>query len=279
MIASLWKVYAEIGGIMKLGFIGAGNMACAMIGGIIKSNLINCREIIASAATQKTIDRVSEEFDIEVTLDNKEVAKADILFLAVKPIYCSQVIEETKCVQVSDSQIIVSIAAGKSIKWLEGAYGSEKKIIRIMPNTPALVGEGMTAVCPNKNVKQDELDRICRLLESFGKAEVIDERLMDAVIAVSGSSPAYVFMFIEAMADAAVAEGMNREQAYQFAAQSVLGSAKMILETGKHPAELKDMVCSPAGTTIEAVRALEKSGFRGSVMEGMRACADRSRNM
>ena len=278
-VVSICKVYTEIGGTMELGFIGAGNMACAIIGGIIKSNLINCKDIIASAATQKTIDRVTDEFGINVTLDNKEVAKADIVFLAVKPIYCSQVIEETKNIQAKDSQIIVSMAAGKSIKWLEDAYGSEKKIIRIMPNTPALVGEGMTAVCPNKNITEEELGRICKLLESFGKAEVIDESVMDAVIAVSGSSPAYVFMFIEAMADAAVAEGMKRDQAYQFAAQSVLGSARMVLETGKHPGELKDMVCSPAGTTIEAVRVLEKSGFRSSIMEGIRACADKSRNM
>ena len=148
-----------------------------------------------------------------------------------------------------------------------------------MPNTPALVGEGITAVCPNEQVTDKELTQVCEVLESFGKAEVIKESMMDAVIAVSGSSPAYVFMFIEAMADAAVAEGMPRAQAYQFAAQSVLGSAKMVLETGKHPGELKDMVCSPAGTTIEAVRVLEQTGFRGSVMECMKACADKSRNM
>lgn len=163
--------------------------------------------------------------------------------------------------------------------WLEGQFGGQKKIIRTMPNTPALVCEGITAVCPNGNISNEELKSVCNLLESFGKAEVIPESMMDAVIAVSGSSPAYVFLFIEAMADAAVAEGMPRAQAYQFAAQSVLGSAKMVLETGKHPGELKDMVCSPAGTTIEAVRVLEQEGFRGSVMSCMRACADKSRNM
>ena len=136
-----------------------------------------------------------------------------------------------------------------------------------------------TAVCPGSNIKDKELESVLELLNSFGKAEVIKESLMDAVIATSGSSPAYVFMFIEAMADAAVAEGMPRAQAYQFAAQSVLGSAKMVLETGKHPGELKDMVCSPAGTTIEAVRILEKTGFRSSIMECMKACADKSRNL
>lgn len=263
---------------MRLGFIGAGNMAQAMIGGVLESGILQRDEIIASAATQKTVEKVQKEYGIYATLDNKEIAKADIIFLAVKPIYCEQVIKEIKDV-VSGQQVIVSIAAGKSMAWLEGQFGGQKKIIRTMPNTPALVCEGITAVCPNGNISNEELKSVCNLLESFGKAEVIPESMMDAVIAVSGSSPAYVFLFIEAMADAAVAEGMPRAQAYQFAAQSVLGSAKMVLETGKHPGELKDMVCSPAGTTIEAVRVLEQEGFRGSVMSCMRACADKSRNM
>jgi pyrroline-5-carboxylate reductase len=263
---------------MRLGFIGAGNMAQAMIGGVLESGILQRDEIIASAATQKTVEKVQKEYGIYATLDNKEIAKAEIIFLAVKPIYCEQVIKEIKDV-VSGQQIIVSIAAGKSMAWLEGQFGGQKKIIRTMPNTPALVCEGITAVCPNGNISNEELKLVCNLLESFGKAEVIPESMMDAVIAVSGSSPAYVFLFIEAMADAAVAEGMPRAQAYQFAAQSVLGSAKMVLETGKHPGELKDMVCSPAGTTIEAVRVLEQEGFRGSVMSCMRACADKSRNM
>ena len=263
---------------MRLGFIGAGNMAQAIIGGIIKNGLVDKAEIIASAATQKTIDKVKSEYGINVTLDNREVAKADILFLAVKPVYYQSVIEEIRDIK-TEGQIIVTIAAGKSLEWVAEAYGDERKIIRTMPNTPALVGEGITAVCPNENISDEELSEVCKLLNSFGKAEVIKESMMDAVVAVSGSSPAYVFMFIEAMADATVAEGMPRAQAYQFAAQSVLGSAKMVLDTGKHPGELKDMVCSPAGTTIEAVRTLEKTGFRSSVMECMKACADKSRSM
>ncbi len=263
---------------MKLGFIGAGNMAQAIIGGILKKGIMSKDDIIASAATEKTINKVSEEYGIKTTLDNREVAEADILFLSVKPVYYQSVIDEIKDI-VSSEQIIVTIAAGKSVAWVEEAFGGVKKIIRTMPNTPALVGEGITAVCPNSNVADKDLARVMEILESFGEAEVINENIMDAVVAVSGSSPAYVFMFIEAMADAAVAEGMPRAQAYKFAAQSVLGSAKMVLETGKHPGELKDMVCSPAGTTIEAVRVLEKEGLRSSVMECMKACADKSRNM
>lgn len=263
---------------MRLGFIGAGNMAQAMIGGVLESGLIAKENIIASASTEETIDNVQNKFHINTTLDNKEVAKADIVVLAVKPVYCQEVIEEIRDT-IDSGQIIVSIAAGKTMKWLEEMFGSARKIIRTMPNTPALVGEGITAVCPNDNIAADDLKAVCEIIESFGKAEVIKESLMDSVIAVSGSSPAYVFMFIEAMADAAVAEGMPRAQAYQFAAQSVLGSAKMVLETKKHPGELKDMVCSPAGTTIEAVRVLEETGFRGSVMACMKACAEKSRNL
>ena len=263
---------------MRFGFIGAGNMAQAMIGGILKAELVSKDEIIASAATQKTLDAVKDKFGVQTTLDNQEIAKADMIFLAVKPVYCEQVLREIKD-KLTKDRIVVSIAAGKTMAWLEEQLGKDTKIVRTMPNTPALVGEGITAVCPNEQVTDKELTQVCEVLESFGKAEVIKESMMDAVIAVSGSSPAYVFMFIEAMADAAVAEGMPRAQAYRFAAQSVLGSAKMVLETGKHPGELKDMVCSPAGTTIEAVRVLEQTGFRGSVMECMKACADKSRNM
>ena len=137
----------------------------------------------------------------------------------------------------------------------------------------------MTGVTPNDQLTEAEVKLVCDILSGFGKAEVISENLMDTVVAVSGSSPAYVFMFIEAMADAAVEQGMPRAQAYQFAAQAVMGSAKMVLETGKHPGELKDMVCSPAGTTIKAVRVLEKEGLRSAVIEAMDACADMAKSM
>ena len=148
-----------------------------------------------------------------------------------------------------------------------------------MPNTPALVGEGITAACYNEFVTEEELETVVNLLKGFGRCEVISENLMDVVVSVSSSSPAYVFMFIEAMADAAVADGMPRAQAYEFAAQAVLGSAKMVLETGKHPGELKDMVCSPAGTTIEAVRVLEEKGMRSAVFEAMKACTRKAKGM
>ena len=148
-----------------------------------------------------------------------------------------------------------------------------------MPNTPALVGEGMTGVCANDLVTEEELQLVLTLLKSFGRAEVVPEYLMDTVTGVSGSSPAYVFLFLEALADAAVAEGMPRKQAYEFAAQSVLGSAKMLLETGMHPGELKGMVCSPGGTTIEAVAVLERENLRSAVIDATRACIRKSKGV
>ena len=151
--------------------------------------------------------------------------------------------------------------------------------MRCMPNTPALVLEGCTGVCAGEKVTEAELEQVLTILRAFGSVSVVPERLMDVVVGVSGSSPAYVFLFIEALADAAVAEGMPRKQAYEFAAQSVLGSARMVLETGMHPAQLKDMVCSPGGTTIEAVRILEQKGLRSSVIEAQKACVEKSRNM
>ena len=264
---------------MKLGFIGTGNMASAIMGGIIKKQLIPANEIIGSDLTEAGRERVKNQFGICVTSDNHEVVQhSDVIILSVKPQFYEEVIQEIKN-DVTEHQIIITIAPGKTLAWLKEQFGKNVKIVRTMPNTPALVGEGMTAACPNEFMTDDETDYIRSILESFGKVEIIPERLMDVVVSVSGSSPAYVFMFIEAMADAAVSGGMPRTQAYEFAAQAVLGSAKMVLETGKHPGELKDMVCSPAGTTIEAVRVLEEKGFRSSVIEAMKTCEEISKSL
>ena len=175
--------------------------------------------------------------------------------------------------------MVVSIAAGQTLASITDLFGRQIKLVRSMPNTPALVGEAMSAVTPNEKISPEELQEVMAIFESFGKAEIVPETMMDAVVGVSGSSPAYVYMFIEAMADAAVADGMPRKQAYKFAAQSVLGAAKMVLETGEHPGVLKDAVCSPGGTTIAAVAELEKSGLRSSVIEAQRACVQKSRDM
>lgn len=264
---------------MKLGFIGTGNMASAIMGGIISKGIIPAEEIIGADVFAPGRERAREQFGIHVTDDNKEVVeKAETIILSVKPQFYADVISGIKD-SIRPDQLVITIAPGKTLAWLAEQFGKDVKIIRCMPNTPALVGEGMTAACPNEHVTEEEITYAKTLLESFGRMQIVSEHLMDTVTAVSGSSPAYVFILIEAMADAAVSGGMPRPQAYQFAAQAVLGSAKMVLETGKHPGELKDMVCSPAGTTIEAVRTLEEKGFRSAVIEAIKVCEEKSRSL
>lgn len=262
------------------GFIGSGNMGSAMIGGMLKNGVAKKENVYVGDLSEASLKKVKDEFGINVTTDNTEVAKkADILILSVKPHIYPIVINGIKDV-VKDDVVIVAIAAGQGIARVKDLFGKDDlKVVKVMPNTPALVGEGMAALAPSKEVTKEETEAILDMFNSFGAAEIVPESLMDAVTAVSGSSPAYVYMIIEAMADAAVVEGMPRPQAYKFAAQSVLGSAKMVLETGKHPGELKDMVCSPGGTTIAAVAKLEETGLRASIMAGMKACADKSRQM
>ena len=262
---------------MKIGFIGAGNMGGAILGGIVRGDIE--AEILVFDKNPDMLVQLSKEFGVKKAINNKEIAKnADIIFLAVKPNVLSFVLDEIKD-EIRKDTLIVSIVAGKKIETIENAFGKDVKLIRVMPNTPALVGEGMSALCKNENVEKEELENILKIFRKLGCAEVVSEGMMDAVTAVSGSSPAYVFMLIEAMADAAVLGGLPRNQAYTFASQAVLGAAKMVLETKKHPGELKDMVCSPSGTTIEAVKILEQSGFRSAIIDAMGACIEKSKNM
>lgn len=264
---------------MKIGFIGSGNMATAMMSGIIKNCIVAPEEIIASDLYAPSREKAKKELGIHVIDNNIEVVeKAEVVVLAVKPQFYPAVIAEIKDA-VKPEQIIITIAPGKTLEWLAEQFGKDVKSVRTMPNTPAMVLEGMTGVCHNAFVNQEEVEYVCKILAGFGKVEVVPEHLMDVVVSTSGSSPAYVFMFIEAMADAAVADGMPRAQAYKFAAQAVMGSAKMVLELEKHPGELKDMVCSPGGTTIQAVRVLEEKGMRSAVMEAMKACHDKAKGM
>ena len=257
---------------MKIGFIGSGNMGGAIVGGIVNGKIASPADILISDKNSDALANTNAEYGVNTTTVNKEVAKnSDILFLCI-------IIDEIKG-SVSEDTVIVSIVAGQSIEAITDAFGKKIKLIRVMPNTPVLVGEGMSALTPNENVTEDEAKTVLAIFNSFGKGEIVTENLMDAVTAASGSSPAYVFMMIEAMADAAVMGGLPRSQAYTFAAQAVMGSAKMVLETGKHPGELKDMVCSPAGTTIEAVATLEQDGFRNSIIDAMSACMNKSKDM
>lgn len=254
----------------KIGFIGCGNMAKAMITSIIKAELVAPQSVFASDGYQPSLDDSKTRLGINTTMDNKEVVKSsDVIFLAVKPNIYDAVMQEIA--PLVDGKLIVSIAPGKTLAYLENGLGKNTKILRTMPNTPAMVGEGVTAICPNNNVAKEDQEVLETIIGTFGTVERIDEKLFDAVVAVSGSSPAYVFMFIEAMADAAVLQGMARDKAYRFAAQAVLGSAKMVLDTNKHPGALKDMVCSPGGTTIEGVAVLEEKGMRSAVIQAMNA--------
>jgi len=262
-----------------IGFIGCGNMGIAMIGGIIKANIVSPDKIVIADLNEKNLKETNEKYGVSITTDNNVVAKtSDILILSIKPNLYPIVINQIKD-KVKEGAIVVTIAAGKDIKSTEESFEKKVKIVRVMPNTPALVNEGMSAVCANEVVTKEELQEVVSVFESFGKAEIVSEKLMDVVTAVSGSAPAYVYMFIEAMADAAVLDGMPRNQAYKFAAQAVLGASKMVLETGIHPGALKDMVCSPGGTTIEAVATLEEKGLRTAVITAMRNCTKKSMEM
>lgn len=263
----------------KLGFIGCGNMASAIIGGIVAKGLAAQQDILASNHSQASADASHESLGVRTTTNNIEVVEwADVLFLSVKPQKYQAVIEQIKPT-LKEDQIIVTIAPGKTLSWLAERLGDRAKIVRTMPNTPALVGEGFTSYCANQNVSAEELAFVVQLLSSFGVALELDEALIDAASAVGGSAPAFVYTFIEALADGGVSEGLPRAQAVQIAAQTVLGSAKMVLETGKHPGQLKDEVCSPAGSTIKGMESLEKDGFRGSVIGAVRTTAAAARGL
>lgn len=265
---------------MKLGFIGCGVMANAMMGGIIAAGLYKPEEIIGADPFEASREKTKAQNGIHVTDSNVEVVEnADIIFFTVKPQYYKSMIDSIKD-HITSDKLIISIGAGQTLAKLDEAFeGKPVKVVRVMPNTPAQVGAAMSAACPNQYVTAEETAKAVEILSAFGKAEVVPESLFDIVTGVSGSGPAYVFMFIEALADAAVNGGMMRPQAYTFAAQTVFGAAKMVLETGKHPGELKDMVTSPAGTTIAGVRTLEEYGLRNAVIKGATAATERSIEM
>ncbi|WP_252216685.1 pyrroline-5-carboxylate reductase [Clostridium sp. VAP41] len=263
----------------KIGFIGCGNMGSSMVGGLINSGSFESKDIFVSTKTENSASNMKDKFNINASINNKDVVKnSNIIILSVKPYMFKDVINEIKD-YLTEDKLIISVAAGVTIENLEDLISKKHKIIRSMPNTPALVGEAMSAICPNANVSKEDMEVCKKVFESFGECVEISEKDFHAFIALCGSSPAYIFMFIEAMADGAVKLGIPRNKAYKMAAQSVLGSAKMVLDTRKHPGELKDAVCSPGGTTIDAVVELEKLGFRSSVIQAMDKCAEKSRNM
>lgn len=264
---------------MKIGFIGTGNMGGAIIKGYVKAKPEEAQNVhVFNHHTEKAEALAAELGAVSCKTMEELVAASDLVVMAVKPYTFAELMPKVAS-GMKPGKALVSIAAGITISYLESVLPGNTPVVRIMPNTPALVGEGISSVSPNGFVTEEILQAVMDLFSSVGKVQITSESMIDAVIGVSGSSPAYVYMFIEALADGAVVEGMPRAQAYEFAAQSVLGAAKMVLETGLHPGVLKDQVCSPGGTTIAAVGALEKCGMRAAVMEAVHVAAEKSREM
>lgn len=258
----------------KFAFIGMGNMGFAILKGLLAN--YQPEEITFYERLPERREDVAARTGVVPAQDGIScVTGAQYVILAVKPQHFDETIMGIRDA-VAEGQIIISIAPGITIADLQEKFGKDLQIVRAMPNTPALVGEGMTGVCyDSTRFTAEEQETIRGFFESFGKMELVDEKLINAVVCASGSSPAYVYMFIEALADSAVKYGLPRATAYEMVAQTVLGSAKMVLETGEHPGRLKDQVCSPGGTTIAGVAALEEYGLRNAVIKANDACYEK----
>lgn len=255
----------------KVALIGMGNMASAMLKGM--ETIFKKEEFIFSRKDATKREAFSKENQIEGAKDNLSCAKAaKYIILAIKPQFFPTVLEEIRPVMDVD-KVVISIAAGVERATICKALGGKARVVRAMPNTPALLGEGMTGICyQEEEFSFEERQTIEAIFSSFGRVKKVEEHLMNAVICVSGSAPAYVYLFIEALADSGVKYGLSRETAYEMAAQTVLGAAKMVLETKEHPGVLKDRVCSPGGTTIAGVAACEEYGLRNVVLKAADAC-------
>lgn len=263
---------------MKLTIIGFGHMGSAIIEGALKAGVLSAEDVTV-ADSFEGCRKKAEALNVYATSDNVEAVKnAEAVILAVKPSDLPELAAQIYPALPS-SAILVSICAGKRLDKLSEMFGTDAKIVRVMPNTPALVGEGMSALCANKNVTEAELAGICGIFNSFGRTEVIDEMLFDTVTAVSGSGPAYVYAFIDALMNYAIECGMSPEQGKIFAAQTVLGAAKMVMQSADSPQKLKQSVCSPNGTTIEAIKVLDKKGFDSIIKDAAKACEERSRQI
>lgn len=260
---------------MKVGFIGGGNMGGALIGGLTQK----CCAPSDIALYEKDAQKAAAFKEMGInTVESASAAEAasEIIVFSVKPNIIDSVLSE---MSGDKNKIYLSIAAGVTVAHLEEMLGADKKIVRAMPNTPAQVGCGMTVISPNKNVDDEDIKKVKMLLSEVGMVQQMDEKFMSVATALHGSSPAYVYMFIDAMADAGVKYGLTKQQALTLAAQAVAGSAEMVLSCGEHPEKLKDNVCSPGGTTIAAVCDLEKNGFRGIVQSAVCACVAKADEM
>ena len=261
----------------KVGFIGCGNMAGAILDGIIQSKTVKAEDIIVFDLQPKAMERGKKAGAAAAENIEELCQKSDVIFLGVKPNAVAGVLK-TAGAFLKDKALI-SIAAGISVAALGEMAGASVKILRVMPNAPAMVGAGAIALCQETTLTKEEMEFAEKMFQSIGIVEWVPEKLIDAVTGLSGSGPAYVAMFIEALADGGVKEGLPRTTAYRLAAQTVLGTAKMVVDLGIHPGELKDMVCSPGGTTIEGVYALEAGAFRALAMDAVYESARKSRNI
>lgn len=262
----------------SIGFIGGGNMAGAIVKGLVKGEIYRPNEIIVSVLREESLKRIETKLGVEATLINSEVAeKSKIVVLAVKPHFIVHVLKEIAPVLTED-HLVISIAAGITLNQMK-PYTGKAKLFRAMPNTPAAVNAAMTSICSEIPMSDPITQTVQSIFSAIGKVEFISEAQIHAAIAVHGSSPAYAYMMMEAMGDAGVLLGLPRDQAYRMAAQSLYGAALMLLESGIHPGALKDQVTSPGGTTIVAVASLEEQGFRNAIIDAMRKCAEKSKEM
>lgn len=259
----------------KIGFIGVGNMGSSILCGAINNNVIKAENVYANSLVMS--DRV-KDFDINVTNLQNLIKNSDYIILCIKPQGFEDLLRSITLQEGYDTKVYISIAAGITIDYIKSILG-DVKVIRTMPNLALTVGAGMTVISGDGKASEEELSFAERIFSGAGKTLKVPEKLINSCTAVSGSGPAYAFMFIEALSDGAVREGISRNDAYLLASQTLMGSALMQLSTGLCPAQLKDMVCSPGGTTIDAVCSLESDGFRASVMNAVDACARKAEEM
>jgi pyrroline-5-carboxylate reductase len=263
----------------ELTIIGGGNMGEAILKGLIAAQLITPSQVTVTDVIEARLAYLRETYAVRSLTDNaKAVAQADLIILAVKPQDIVQTIQGI-APAVHEPQVIISIAAGVPTVKIETAFAKPMRVVRVMPNTPALVLAGAAGLCAGSRATSEDLDVARALFDALGKTVVVSEALMDAVTGLSGSGPAYIFVLIEALADGGVKMGLSREAALTLAAQTVYGSAKLLLETGLHPGELKDRVASPAGTTIAGLHALEEHAFRGAIIDAVERATLRSREL
>jgi pyrroline-5-carboxylate reductase len=261
-----------------IGFVGAGNMAEAMLRGLLRGNDFAAAQISASGPRGERVAELREKYAINATTDNHVPASAEIVVLSVKPQIMSRVLDEVAGTISSDA-LVISIAAGVPVSTIQSRLASGTRVIRAMPNTPALVDAAATAIAGGEHASEADLADAKRIFDAIGITVILEESQLDAVTGLSGSGPAYVFLILEALSDAGVKVGLSRRTSQLLAAQTLLGSAKLLLETNEHPGRLKDMVTSPGGTAITGLHTLENGGVRTTLMNAVEAATRRSREL